>query len=106
MAELDQLNEHIKQLDKRVEQMSRAIAPCRELLALEGVGPVGATMLYSTLGNGNAFRKGRQAAAYLGVTPKQYSSGGDVRLMGIGRTGQPELKAALIRGPCGDQGTG
>jgi transposase len=98
LDELDRLNERISVLDKRVEQMSRAIAPCRELLALEGVGPVGATMLYSALGDGKAFRKGRQASAYLGLTPRQYSSGGDVNLIGIGRTGQPQLKATLIRG--------
>lgn len=98
MAELDRLNERIEQLDRRVRQMSQAIAPCRALLELEGVGPVGATMLYSALGNGTAFSKGRQAASYLGLTPRQYSSGGKVNLTGIGRTGQPELKAVLIRG--------
>lgn len=98
MGELDRVNERISVLDKRVAQMSRSVAPCRELLALEGVGPVGATMLYSALGNGKAFSKGRQASAYLGLTPRQYSSGGDVSLIGIGRTGQPQLKATLIRG--------
>lgn len=98
MAELARLNERIEVLDKRVEQMSRSVVACRELLALEGVGPVGATMLYSALGNGNAFSKGRQASAYLGLTPRQYSSGGVVTLTGIGRTGQSQLKATLIRG--------
>ncbi|BBI60975.1 hypothetical protein HSBAA_22810 [Vreelandella sulfidaeris] len=43
MAELDRLNERIQSLDKRVEQMSRAVMPCRQLLAIEGVGPVVAT---------------------------------------------------------------
>lgn len=98
MIELARLNGRIDALDKRVERMSRSVAACRALLALEGVGPVGATMLYSALGNGHAFSKGRQASAYLGLTPRQYSSGGEVTLTGIGRTGQPQLKATLIRG--------
>lgn len=98
LSELDRLNERIDQLDKRVRQMSQTLAPCRELQALEGVGPVTATMLYSALGNGHAFNKGREASAFLGLTPRQYSSGGGVQLIGIGRTGQSELKAALIRG--------
>ena len=98
MAELDRLNERIQSLDKRVEQMSRAVMPCRQLLAIEGVGPVVATQLYSALGNGNAFKKGRQASAYLGLTPTQHSSGGIAKIKGIGRTGQISLKAALIRG--------
>jgi len=98
MEELRALNEQVARLDKRVQQLSRAVAPCRHLLALEGVGPVAATHLYSVLGDGKAFGKGRQASAYFALTPKQYSSGGEVRLGGIGRTGHSQVRAALIRG--------
>jgi len=98
MAELDHQNQCISRLDKRMEQLSRAIPACKRLQAVEGIGPVVATQLYSTLGNGNAFSKGRQASAYLGLTPRQFSSGGKVAMTGIGRTGQISLKAALIRG--------
>ena len=98
MEELDRLNARIDGLDKRVQQLARQLAPCRELMAIEGIGPVIATELYSALGNGSAFSKGRQAAAWLGLTPRQNSSGGSVTLIGIGRTGQIPLKAALIRG--------
>lgn len=72
MAELDRLNERIQSLDKRVEQMSRAVMPCRHLLAIEGVGPVVATQLYSALGNGNTFKKGRQASAYADTTQQRW----------------------------------
>jgi len=98
MAELEQLNKRIEALDKRVQQASRVIPSCRELMAIEGIGPIVATQLYSALGDGRSFSKGRQASAYLGLTPRQYSSGGTVTLTGIGRTGQVQLKAALIRG--------
>lgn len=98
MAELDHQNERIHRLDKQMEQLSRAIPACQRLQAVEGVGPVVATQLYSALGNGKAFSKGRQASAYLGLTPRQFSSGGKVAMTGIGRTGQISLKAALIRG--------
>jgi transposase len=96
--ELHGINQRIQQLDRRLTQQAQALPACRALLAVEGIGPMVATQLYSALGDGKAFANGRQAAAYLGLTPRQYSSGGKVTLAGIGRTGQVPLKAALIRG--------
>lgn len=98
LEELDALNERLRRLDRRVQQQARALEPCRELLALEGIGAIVATLLYCALGDGKAFANGRQASAYVGLTPRQYSSGGKVTLIGIGKTGHPQLKAALIRG--------
>lgn len=98
MEELDRLNERLQGLDQQVEQLSRTLAPCRQLMAIEGIGVVSATQLYSALGDGRAFQNGRQASAYIGLTPKQYSSGGSANMRGIGRTGQISLKCALIRG--------
>ena len=98
MEELERVNERIVELDKQVQQQAQAIVPCRELQAIESVGPIGATLLYCALGDGKAFANGRQASAYLGLTPRQYSSGGKVTLVGIGRTAHNQLKATLIRG--------
>lgn len=98
MTELAQLNARIAELDQRVRQQAVTVAPCRELQAIGGVGPVVAGLLYCALGDGKAFANGRQAAAYLGLTPRQCSSGGKVSLVGIGRTAHVQLKAALIRG--------
>ena len=98
MDELHHINQRLQQLDRRIAQQAQAVPACRTLLAVEGIGPMVATQLYSALGDGKAFANGRQAAAYLGLTPRQYSSGGKVVLGGIGRTGQVPLKAALIRG--------
>jgi transposase len=73
--------------------------PCKRLKALEGVGDVCATLLYINLGNGSEFKNGRQASAYVGVTPKQYSSGGKVSIKGIDKAGgNKELRAALYQG--------
>jgi len=72
---------------------------CRRLIALEGVGPIGALLLYATLGTGEAFQNGREFSAYLGLTPKQYSSGGKANLTGISkRTANRRLRAILIQG--------
>lgn len=98
VEELDQCNERLVQLDARVRQHARTLVPCRALHAIEGIGPIVATLMVCALGDGKAFANGRQASAYLGLTPRQYSSGGKVTLAGIGRTGHRQLKAALIRG--------
>ena len=72
---------------------------CRRLTALEGVGPIGSVLLYATLGTGEAFTNGRQFSAYLGLTPKQFSSGGKVNLVGISkRVANRRLRAVLIQG--------
>ena len=96
--ELKQLNARITQLDTRVREQVKAVVPSAQLRAIEGVGPIGASLLYVALGDGKAFENGRQAAAYLGLTPRQYSTGGKVTLGGIGKTGHVQLKATLIRG--------
>ena len=90
--DIDRLNETIKTL---VEQHP----VCRRLTALEGIGPVCSVLLYATLGSGEAFANGRQFSAYLGLTPKQFSSGGKVNLVGISRqVANRRLRAVLIQG--------
>ena len=96
--ELKRFNLRIEELDKRVVQQARAITPCRHYQAIESVGPIGATLLHCAIGDGKAFTNGRQAAACVGLTPRQSSSGGKVTLIGIGKTGHNQLKAVLIRG--------
>jgi transposase len=58
-----------------VERLAKAHPICSKLMALEGIGPIGALLLYATMGSGAAFSSGREFAAYLGLAPKQYSSG-------------------------------
>lgn len=93
------LRDDIKQLDVEIETLVKQNGACRELLALEGVGPISAVLLFATLGTGEAFANGRQFSAYLGLTPKQHSSAGKVKLIGISKkAANKRLRAVLIQG--------
>jgi transposase len=98
LDELMVLNERIRILDRRVARWADQHPACRLLQDLPSVGPVGATQLYAALGRGEVFGNGRQAAAYLGVTPRQFSSGGKAVMIGIGFTGHAALRSTLVRG--------
>lgn len=87
-----------KSMDQQIEQLVKATEPCRRLLKLEGVGPVVATLIYATLGNAEAFSNGRNASAYVGLTPKQHSTGGKTVLMSIGKTANQRLRSVLVQG--------
>ncbi len=79
------LRDDLEQLNDELKMLVQQHPVCRRLLALEGIGPVCAVLLYATLGTGEAFTNGRQFSAYLGLTPKQFSSGGKVNLVGISK---------------------
>ena len=86
-------------LDEQIKVFVKSNDACRRLLALEGVGPISALLLYATLGTGEAFKNGREFSAYLGLTPKQYSSGGKTNVIGISRhVANRRLRAVLIQG--------
>ena len=96
---LCELRDDLKRLTAEIEALVQQDVACRRLTALEGVGPIGAVLLFATLGTGEAFRNGRQFAAYLGLTPKQYSSGGKVNRVGISKqVANKRLRAVLIQG--------
>ncbi len=68
-------------------------------MAMEGVGPISSVLLFASLGTGEAFRNGRQFSAYLGLTPKQYSSGGKANIVGISKkVANKRLRSVLIQG--------
>jgi len=81
------LKEEFTKLEKAKNSIVRQVKPCKQLMALEGVAEVCAGMLYSSIGNGKQFKNGREAAAFVGLTPKQHSSGGKVFMMGIDKKG-------------------
>lgn len=94
-----EIKRDIDVLTDQIEGLVKANESCRRLLALEGVGPISAVLLYATLGSGEAFSSGREFSAYLGLTPKQYSSGGKTNLVGISRyVANKRLRAVLIQG--------
>lgn len=94
-----QLNKDIKCLDQQIKSLVKQNESCHELTAIEGVGPIGAVLLYATLGSGEAFKSGREFSAYLGLTPKQYSSGGKTNLIGLSKkVANKRLRSVLIQG--------
>ncbi len=93
------IREEIEFLTQQIETLVKQHPACHGLMALEGVGPISAILLYATLGTGEAFKNGREFAAYIGLTPKQYSSGGKTNLVGISkRIANKRLRAVLIQG--------
>jgi transposase len=91
--------EQFKEMEKYKSDLVKQLEPCRRLIKLEGVGAVCASMLYTSIGDGKEFKNGRQASAYIGLTPKQHSSGGKTYLKGIDKQGgHKELRSALYQG--------
>ena len=92
------LDDRIKELDQKIEQLANGNEVTRRLQQLRGVGPMTATALVATVGTGEQYRKGRQMAAALGLTPRQNSSGDKQRLFGISKRGDAYLRTLLIHG--------
>ncbi|MEX0709370.1 MAG: IS110 family transposase [Woeseia sp.] len=89
----------LEQTERLLQQRGQTLEPARRLCALEGVAIKNAIGLYVRIGDGQHFKNGREAAACTGVTPKQSSTGGKVRLGSIGRyCGDQRLRSSLIVG--------
>lgn len=95
MAELDR---RITSYDRRIREIFRNSEQCQRLGKIEGIGPVTATALIAAVGDRSWFRNGRQFAAWLGLVPKQRSSGGRARLFGISKRGDRYLRTLMIHG--------
>jgi len=96
--ELAQLDEKIVDADNRLKVAFQQNPSCRRIAAVEGVGPLIATAIVAAISNGHAFENGRQFSAWLGLVPRQNSSGGKSRLLGISKRGDPYLRTLLIHG--------
>jgi transposase len=89
----------IEAMTKEIEQLVKAHPVCQKLTALEGIGPICALSLYAVLGSGKAFAKSREFSAYLGLTPRQFSSGGKTNIIGLSKkVGNRRMRALLIQG--------
>ncbi len=94
-----ELRSDIEAMTKEIDNLVKQHPVCSKLTALEGVGPIGALSLYAALGSGTAFTKGREFAAYLGLTPRQHSSGGKTNIVGLSKKiGNRRLRSILIQG--------
>ena len=82
----------------RIRAPAEADPDCRRLMTIPGIGALSASALVVKLGDGGAFRNGREAAAYLGLVPRQSSTGGKPKLGGISKRGDRTLRSRLILG--------
>ena len=96
--ELLALDNKVLRYEKRIDQVFKTHPICQRLAQVEGVGPLTATALVAAVGNAQHFKNGRQMAAWLGLVPRQHSSGNKHHLLGISKRGDPYLRTLLIHG--------
>ncbi len=92
------LDERIGVFDKKIEQVFRSNEACQRLGQMEGIGPLIATALFAALHQAKEFKNGRQMSAWLGLVPRQHSTGGKPLLLGISKRGDRYLRTLLIHG--------
>ena len=98
LEELSELDQRIARLEERIEAIYQCHPACQRLSKIPGVGPMTATALLAAVSDPQSFKNGRQFAAWLGLVPKQHSSGGKERLFGISKRGDVYLRKLLIHG--------
>lgn len=96
--EWQMLEEEIERTSKEIIAAVKDNEVCRRLLDVPGVGPLVASAMVAAIGNGSAFRKGREFAAWLGLTPRQHSTGGKAKLLGISKRGNEYLRRLFVHG--------
>jgi transposase len=93
---IERLTKHLKELDRQVDELEAQIKAwhrgselSRKLEKIPGIGPLGASALVASIADANSFENGRQLSAWLGLVPRQDSSGGKPKLLGISKRGDP-----------------
>jgi len=92
------LDRRIKAYDEELAVLTRDNELARRLASIPGIGVINATALVAAVGDASAFARGRDLAAWLGLTPRQHSTGGKTRLLGISKRGSKYLRTQLIHG--------
>jgi transposase len=95
---LGESEQRIAAITRRIERAVKDDERCQRLLEVPGVGPLIASAMVATVGNAREFKRGRELSAYLGLTPRQHSSGGKTVLLGISKHGDRYLRTLLIHG--------
>lgn len=98
LGHLTLLDQRIAEYDTHLKRVAKEDERSRQLMHIPGIGPTTATALLAAIGNGHDFKNGRQLAAWLGLVPGQYSSGGKVKLGKITKAGDRYLRTLLILG--------
>jgi transposase len=95
---LSDLDAQVREYDQRIGALAKTMEASKRLMKLPGVGAITATAIIGTAGDAKVFKNGRQFAAWLGMTPRQYGSGGKTRLGRISKRGDSYLRMLLIHG--------
>lgn len=96
--ELAVFNQRIGAFDDEIAALAKSDPTIRRLTAIPGIGPMIASALVAAVGDGATFKKGRDLSAWLGLVPRQASTGGKARMMGISKRGNPYLRKLFIHG--------
>lgn len=102
---LERLTDNLKEMDRQVKELEAQIqlwhrenALSRKLAEIPGLGPITASAVVATVGDAREFKNGRQLAAWMGLVPRQHSSGGKQTLLGISKRGDTYLRTLMIHG--------
>lgn len=98
IEEFRSLDEQVEHWDRKIQAVFKSHPECRRIAEVPGVGPITATAVIASVAAPSQFKNGRQMAAYLGLVPRQNSSGGKDRLLGISKRGDVYLRTLLIHG--------
>lgn len=98
LEQLRLLDERIGGYDQEIEAQARLSEPARRLMKIRGIGATTALAIVATVGNAREFKNGRQFAAWIGLVPGQYSTGGKTRLGHISKRGDAYLRNLLVQG--------
>jgi transposase len=98
VTHLQELDRQVSELELQIKAWHRASETSRGLEQIPGIGPITASALVASVGDAKTFANGRQLAAWLGLVPKQHSSGGKPTLLGISKRGDSYLRTLLIHG--------
>ncbi|WIW50362.1 IS110 family transposase (plasmid) [Bradyrhizobium sp. 62B] len=97
-ADLRRLEERIREVTQEIEAVADREDVTRRLMTIPGIGALGATAVLAAIGDGLQFRKARDLAAWLGLVPRQYSTGGKETLFGVSKRGNRYLRKLLVHG--------
>jgi transposase len=92
------LEKRLVSYDEKLTSIGQAHPECQRLQTIPGLGPVSATALIAAIGDVTQFKNGRQLAAWLGLVPREHSTGGKPRLLGISKRGDGYLRKLLVHG--------
>jgi transposase len=95
---LKDLDRHVGELEAQIKAWHRSSELSQKLEKIPGIGPLGASALVASIADASSFDNGRQVSAWIGVVPRQHSSGGKPTLLGISKRGDVYLRTLLIHG--------